>query len=76
LSNFRTSISIKQEKNQITYNSNILLIGSCFSDNISKKLSYYQFKHLTNPFGILLNPLAIEKSILEIINLKNIIHQI
>jgi len=70
LSDFRTSIAIKPEKNQINYNSNILLIGSCFSENISKRLSYFKFKNLTNPFGILYNPIAIEKAISEIINLK------
>jgi len=70
LSDFRTSISIKPAQNQINYDSNILLIGSCFSENISKRLSYFKFKNLTNPYGILYNPLAIEKAISEIINLK------
>ena len=50
----------KQSKNQIDYNSNILLFGSCFSENIGKKLDYFKFQNLQNPFGILFHPKAIE----------------
>jgi lysophospholipase L1-like esterase len=45
-------------------------VGSCFSENISKKLSYYKFKKFSNPFGILFNPVAIEKLITNAINEK------
>lgn len=68
--NFRTQISLQKERNQIDYNSNINLVGSCFSENISKKLSYYKFKSFSNPFGILFNPIAIEKLLTNAINKK------
>ena len=45
---------------QISYASKVMLLGSCFSENISKKLQYYQFQHMVNPFGILFQPKAIE----------------
>ena len=51
----------KQSENQIDYNSNVLLIGSCFSDNIGNKLDYFKFQNFQNPFGILFNTKAIEK---------------
>lgn len=38
-------------------------MGSCFSENIGKKLEYYKFQTLQNPFGILFHPLAIENLI-------------
>ncbi len=50
----------KQSENSIDYNANILLLGSCFVDNIGDKLSYYKFKSLQNAFGVLFHPKAIE----------------
>lgn len=66
--NFRTSIQLNKEHNQIDYNSKLLLIGSCFSENIYKKLNYYKFNSFSNPFGILFNPIAIENLITKGIN--------
>jgi len=68
--NFRTNITLQKERNQINYHSNLLLIGSCFSENISKKLAYYKFQTHSNPFGILFNPIAIETFITNAINKK------
>ena len=68
--NFRTNIQLKKERNQIDYNSNLLLIGSCFSENIYKKLDYFKFNTLSNPFGILFNPIAIENLVTNAINTK------
>lgn len=50
----------KQSKKLVDYNSNILLLGSCFSDNIGAKLDYFKFQNLQNPIGILFQPKAIE----------------
>ena len=66
--NFRTNIQLKPEHHQIDYGSKLLLIGSCFSENISKKLGYYKFQIKSNPFGILFNPVAIETFITNAIN--------
>jgi len=67
---FRTNIPLKEELNKIDYKSKLLLIGSCFSENISKKLAYYKFKIHSNPFGILFNPIAIETFITNAIRNK------
>ncbi|MDX6748028.1 GSCFA domain-containing protein [Polaribacter sp. PL03] len=58
----------KQTNNLINYQSKILLLGSCFSDNIGNKLSYFKFQSNQNPFGILFQPKAIEKLIIKAIN--------
>lgn len=68
--NFRTNIKLQKERNQIDYNSKLVLIGSCFSENISKKLNYFKFQTYNNPFGILFNPIAIEKLITNAVNLE------
>jgi lysophospholipase L1-like esterase len=59
-----------QEHNQLDYNSNVLLLGSCFVENIGKKLDYFKFQNLQNPFGILFHQLAIETLITNAINEK------
>ena len=69
--NLQTQISIKKEsKNLIDYQSEILLLGSCFSENIGNKLSYYKFRTTQNPFGILFHSAAIENLITNSINKK------
>ncbi|CAL2094974.1 GSCFA family protein [Tenacibaculum sp. 190524A02b] len=67
----QTQIPLKQQQhNTIQYNSNIVLLGSCFSENISNKLNYFQFQTLQNPYGILFQPKAIEQLITNAINEK------
>jgi len=67
----QTQIPLKKEtKNQIAYQSKILLLGSCFSENIGDKLSYFKFQSTQNPFGILFHPKAIENFITNAINEK------
>jgi hypothetical protein len=67
----QTKIPLKREtQNLIDYQSNILLLGSCFSENIGDKLSYFKFQSTQNPFGILFHPIAIENLITRAINNK------
>lgn len=47
----------------ISYNDRILLMGSCFTDNIGKLLKNYGFDVCCNPFGTLYNPASILSSI-------------
>jgi len=51
---------VSQQTNLIDYNSNMFLVGSCFSENVGKKLDYFKFQNHQNPFGILFHPKAIE----------------
>jgi lysophospholipase L1-like esterase len=65
----QTNIPLQsQQHNQIDYNSKIMLLGSCFSENIGSKFKYYKFQNTVNPFGILFHPLAIENLIARAIN--------
>ena len=67
----RTKIPLIPAKQQIDYNSQLLVLGSCFAENIGSKLDYYKFQSLQNPFGILFHPLAIENLIARAIHQKN-----
>ena len=51
---------VSQQTNLIDYNSNMFLVGSCFSENVGNKLDYFKFQNHQNPFGILFHPKAIE----------------
>lgn len=66
----RTEIQLNKESYLINYDSNLVLFGSCFAENISTKLAYYRFNYLLNPYGILFHPLAIENALSEILNKK------
>lgn len=72
----QTQIPLQPEKhNPINYGSKILLLGSCFVEHIGKKLEYFKFQNLQNPFGILFHPLAIETLITNAINEKEYIEK-
>ncbi|MFI8377218.1 GSCFA domain-containing protein [Leeuwenhoekiella sp. NPDC079379] len=57
----QTIIPLKQSERHINYDSELLLVGSCFVEHIGAKLSDFKFKSLTNPFGILFHPEAIAR---------------
>lgn len=58
--NLQTNIPLKPQQPKINYDSNLMLLGSCFAENIGEKFSYFKYKSLVNPFGILFHPKAIE----------------
>jgi hypothetical protein len=60
----------KESRNPISYDSKIVLLGSCFSEHIGNLLSFYKFQTTQNPFGILFHPKAIEQLITNAINEK------
>ena len=64
----QTEIPLNPEENQIDYSSKILLLGSCFSENIGAKFDYFKFQNLQNPFGVIFNPVSIEKLLVRAID--------
>lgn len=57
--NFRTSWDIAPFETQLKHGDKIVLMGSCFSENIGKKLQYFGFDALVNPFGTIFHPLPL-----------------
>ena len=47
----------------ISFSDRIMLLGSCFTDNIGRQLKDYGFDVSINPFGTLYNPISILESI-------------
>ena len=66
----QTQVPLKKAENQIDYRSQLIVLGSCFANNIGDKLAYYKFQTLQNPFGILFHPMAIENLISRAIQQK------
>jgi hypothetical protein len=60
---FRTIVDIPKTDKLISYSSNIMFIGSCFTEEIGGRLKKYLFNVDVNPFGILYNPLSVAKSL-------------
>jgi len=58
---FRTIISTPAFPFRIGYEHRILLMGSCFSDHIGKRLTDSRFLTRSNPLGIVFNPLSLAR---------------
>lgn len=56
---FRTELPDIPSKIKINLQNSILLMGSCFSDNIGEILLANKFDALPNPFGVVYNPISI-----------------
>lgn len=56
---FSTPVNIPHAEGEITYQNKILLIGSCFADNLTSHLQASFFQATSNPFGVLYNPMSI-----------------
>jgi lysophospholipase L1-like esterase len=56
---FKLDFDIPKQTEQIKIKDQIICIGSCFSENIAKKLTESKFQVVSNPFGTLFNPLSI-----------------
>ena len=60
---FYSRITIPQPSFSFSYNEQTILLGSCFVENIGKKLDENKFPIDLNPFGILYNPSSIANAI-------------
>ncbi len=67
---FTTRVPIGHYSIPIDYNSSVVSVGSCFALNIGAKFEHFKFRNLTNPFGILFHPLALEKFVSFAVNKK------
>ena len=60
---FTTKIPIQKSNFPIDYDSKIILLGSCFAENMGEKFEYFKFQTVINPFGIIFNSVSLEKLI-------------
>lgn len=60
---FQTKIEIPVSDINISFEDRIMALGSCFAQNIGKKMNDVCFNIDLNPFGVLYNPVSISNSI-------------
>lgn len=60
---FHFEFDIKKLSPPISHQDKLLLIGSCFTENIGDKLKKYKFSVLENPNGILFNPVSVAEAL-------------
>ena len=58
----QTPVTDEKCRVSISFTDKILMLGSCFSDNIGKQLEAFGFDVCINPFGTLYNPVSILNS--------------
>ena len=63
-----TSVDIAPSEKKIGYDDKILLLGSCFADNIGAKFGEHYFQITVNPFGTLYNPASIARVLSGVVN--------
>ncbi len=61
--NFHLEFTPRQFATTIHHQDKLLLVGSCFTENIGTKLKQHKFSVLENPNGILFNPVSIANSV-------------
>ena len=59
----QTIVDIKPSEWKIGYEDKILMLGSCFSDEIGRQMAERKMQVTCNPFGTLYNPLSIAQAI-------------
>ena len=65
---FKTQIPISKTKHPVDHSAQIVSIGSCFAENMAIKLDYFKFQNSVNPFGVIFNPISIEKLVFRAVN--------
>lgn len=59
----QTIVDIKPSEWKIGYEDTVLMLGSCFSDEIGRQMEERKMQVTCNPFGTLYNPLSIAQAI-------------
>ncbi len=65
---FRTEVHVPSSDKKIGYRSRILLMGSCFTENIGAMMKELQFPVEVNPFGINYNPSSVARNLWSLLN--------
>lgn len=68
--NFRTEIELAKANFQFSHSDKVVLLGSCFSENIGLKLQRYRFQVDVNSHGIVFNPESVAIALEDVIENK------
>ena len=68
--NFRTLVELPEKEVKIGHSERIMLWGSCFVENIGRRMTENKFRCNVNPLGILYNPISIASSLQQVLEGK------
>lgn len=68
---FRTVFPSRRSTVSLTHADRVLLLGSCFTEHIGNRLAAGKFATLTNPNGIVYNPVSIARSLEQLVGMEN-----
>lgn len=66
----QTPVTDERCRTGISYSDKIMMLGSCFSENIGVQLKNFGFDVCINPFGVLYNPVSILNSVERMLDRK------
>ncbi len=58
-----TEVALPEYPFKLDHQMPVLLMGSCFTENIGRQLERYLLPVCTNPFGVTYNPLSVKKNL-------------
>ncbi|MBP3737846.1 MAG: GSCFA domain-containing protein [Muribaculaceae bacterium] len=64
---FRTTLRMGENQGLLHHSDRVVMMGSCFSDNIGAKMRHAMMQVTVNPFGTLYNPLSIASGISRLV---------
>ncbi len=65
---FRTTVKTGENRSWLHHSDKVLLLGSCFSDNIGAKMQGALIQAMVNPMGTLYNPMSIARGVYRLID--------
>ena len=65
---FRTTVKTGENRGWLHHSNSVVLLGSCFSDNIGAKMRSALFNATINPMGTLYNPMSIARAVNRLID--------
>ena len=73
--NFFTKVLIPKADFSVKHTDGMMLMGSCFTENIGQYLQQFQFNVNINPFGIIYNPISLFNNLNNILQHKKYTEQ-
>ena len=65
---FRTTVKTGENRGWLQHSDHVMLLGSCFSDNIGGKMHGALINAMVNPMGTLYNPMSIARGVQRLID--------
>ena len=72
---FRTTVKTGENRSWLHHSDQVMLLGSCFSDNIGAKMHGALINATVNPMGTLYNPMSIARGVKRLIDCEPVAGQ-